>query len=876
MLQIYHELLNAISTERIMKDTADLTAIELGQTFPCYMRSTEHVIRLLNEAGIPNIERFSVPADGTTAIQDKIMPLGWDISVGRLTQLKNDGTRGKVLADYAEHPFHVIKGSVATPPGGMVARIITEQQFLAGEDPRGALVMLEPLTWPRGNVLVPILDQGGLGIISDFLKGRYQTPDECQWVNAASEWGSWHVTAQDRPFIGFSVSPVMGDYIREQANREENFEALVESDGRRYPAELPGVTALIPGRRQQEVWILAHLFEPLANDDSNGVAGAIEMMRLLLRRGTPEFSVRLVCACEMYGFAAYAHLRGDSLLGKVVGGCNFDSLLCHSKGTVNLLFAGPGVPFYGNPLFELLARQVSEADKNFPAISYDPNSGSYADDTFLSDASIGLPTCWALGTKLGLWHNSVQTMKQIDPEMFRRGLAFSGSLITALANPDERFLRPCLDLAKQHLREWKNDIAEHPFGSDSERMEHLYRIEARNLAACALDADTVAPALRELEECYREVSAGLSGSIPKSKWRDYAAGLVLRRTAPGFPYDQAKLPPRMRTPLPDDVIYAHYANVISNMDGVKDLACLIREAEYECHSALTEDQVKKIVDATLKLTDYGYFSWIQNQNPVTVQDIAAALRTLGVRSDDVLLVHTALSQCGHIQGGAESVLTALRDACGGEGAVLIPTFTYPYIQLGGNLNRSWMYRPFDPDDPWQIWVGALPKVLLQNHPGVLRSRHITHSWAGFGKKAAECLAGHRPDDPPASPGSPMGKALEMKGKILYFGCGLESTTFLHFLEDHFDSSLLDSAVCTVRRPDGSAKKVMIEKHLPGDRDFYHDAENCAFFQAAFAAGLEVKRAKLGIGELKLIDLTQLYEIGGRLFRENPHILDKKR
>lgn len=57
---------------------------------------------------------------------------------------------------------------------------MTEAQFLAGEDPYGCLVMLEPLTWPQAQFLTPILDQGALGFISDFLTGRYQTPDTLQ------------------------------------------------------------------------------------------------------------------------------------------------------------------------------------------------------------------------------------------------------------------------------------------------------------------------------------------------------------------------------------------------------------------------------------------------------------------------------------------------------------------------------------------------------------------------------------------------------------------------------------------------------------------------------------------------------------------------
>ena len=47
---------------------------------------------------------------------------------------------------------------------------------------------------------------------------------------------------------------------------------------------------------------------------------------------------------------------------------------------------------------------------------------------------------------------------------------------------------------------------------------------------------------------------------------------------------------------------------------------------------------------------------------------------------------------------------------------------------------------------------------------------------------------------------------------------------------------------------------------------------CKFFKRAFARGLELKRVKLGMGELMVLDIPQLYAIGTAVIREDPKVL----
>ncbi len=884
----YQQCYNQQDYPALLAKIRALTALELGQTSRHHQAAAEYTLTMLKEAGIPQAEILYFPADGETSYQDKRMPLAWEATIGRLTLLNTGSpdssrlnfTRPEhssdfVAADFQQHPFHLVKGSVATAPGGQIARIITEGQFLAGEDPRGCLVMLQPLTTPRAAVLKPVLDQGGLGIISDYLQGRYHTPDAMQWVNACTEGAHWHVQKDDRPFIAFSVTPRVGDFIRDRATTSA-LKARVECDGRRYPGTLPAVTALLPGKRQEEIWLLAHLYEPMADDDAFGVVAAIESAEKIMARGQPEFSLHLIFALELYGYAAYAATRGENLRPQVAGALNLDASLAWPDQELLIHLAGPSTPFYGNALAELLIRALTK-EPNAPKFACNRYPGSYHDDQFLSDVSVGVPTLWPLPHKNAFWHNSIQTVDWLPQEGIRRGAAICATLAAMLANPRSEWLKDALNLAQENLEDDRRLLDEQPFGAPAERLQHCWRREAERLQDFSrfLPPPPVEAAIAALADKYRELSIDLPDSDNRetTTWRTYAAGIVPRRLTCGLPFDLIQVPPAQRRALPDGMIYGPFANVLTNLDGQKNLGQAIREAEYEYRAPLSEATVKRYLAAVGYLADWGYLS-LEQENKLGVEEIAAALRRLGIKEGDLLLVHSSLSGCGYITGGARSIIAALLQAVGPTGTLLFPTFTRPYIYLGDVVNKAYNYRPFDSADPSQIWVGAVPQAFREQFPDCPRSRHLTHSWAGLGPLAEKCLNQHQPCDPPAGESSPLALACQHQGKVLYFGCSLASTTFLHYLETHCQMPFLQPAICRRKTPEGELETVMIDKHLPGHRDFYRakQAQDGKFFRRAFARGLELRQIGLGAGTLQLLGLEQLFAIGCQLLQEDPRVL----
>jgi len=463
----------------VMEHTERLWRTELGQCFRHYRQAALLAEKLLRESGVERVERIVVPADGKTTFLDRTMPMAWDATRGTLTVKQSRVSfDDPVVASTERHPFHLAKGSVSTPPEGIVTRLISEQQMFTGEDARGVMILLEPDALPPPATIRALCDFGALGFVSDYLVGREETPDALSWITSHTEGVHWHVQANDRPRVGFSVTPRTGDRLR-AALRKGPALVHVASDGRLYEGELDIVTGVIPGEDERELWLMAHLYEPMPDDNSAGVIGAIEVARLLRRliaNGTlppPRFTLRLIFTMEMYGYAAYAARRGVPLRDRVLGAINLDGMPV--LPTATLIHAPPGTPFFGDYLLEQLLDEY--ASGTYPLQITPTDRPHYGDDLFLNDPTTDLPTAWLLGG-YKWWHNSAQTMAGLDPEILSLHLAFHATWIARMLNLREAQREPVTSAALQIARKHLEAEAGRP--SEKRRMQwRLEREEAR-------------------------------------------------------------------------------------------------------------------------------------------------------------------------------------------------------------------------------------------------------------------------------------------------------------------------------------------------------------------------------------------------------------
>lgn len=153
--------------------------------------------------------------------------------------------------------------------------------------------------------------------------------------------------------------------------------------------------------------------------------------------------------------------------------------------------------------------------------------------------------------------------------------------------------------------------------------------------------------------------------------------------------------------------------------------------------------------------------------PVSLQRLSEQLRSVGVVPGSVLLVHTAFSRVGPVEGGPGGLIAALLDVLGPTGTLVMPSMSDEDDV------------PFDPNLTPCRGMGVVADAFWRSS-GVLRS-DSPHAFAAIGPKAREILAPH-PVDVPHGVDSPVGRVHQLDGQVLLLGVGHDSNTTIHLAE----------------------------------------------------------------------------------------------
>lgn len=882
---------NNLNTEFLNEHVLNLFRIARRQTTPAYHEEAQYAYDLLKQEGF-DAELLRFPADGRTAYQDKCMPLGWDVSKMKLTLLTSvPGITDPVISDFEREPLMAVKGSVATPPGGIKAQLFTQAQMRAGADVRGCFVLLDPMTRPLGAIMKMMLDLGAIGWVSDFLENPDGTPDSVAWINAGTETNTWHVIAEDRDFIGYQITPRTGRRLRQACENGAVF-VRAESDARRYESTLPAVTAVISGEDKREIWLLAHLYEPLIDDNSNGViacVGVLKCLRELQKQRKLKFSVRVIFGAEMYGFAAVAEHFGGNLEDKTIGAINFDGIHGAKHLPMSLeMYEAPDYYSHRKPFGYagnvVLHAVTDAANKLFAWMNLVTKPHRFlGDDCFLGDATVGLPTVWPSypHSAARIHHNSCQDERAWDPERFAAHAMISTAWVCAMATLTDDEVKAMLPDALSHAQRVLEEAGSCRTAEDANaKMAYLLEREQNRIRGLHLWSSD--PAIDEAANSLKVsalptvLPAAAEKTLPdyvicpRQSWYDYCENFVFTRLTVGFPHDQVKIPYKKRFSMPGSIIYRTLADVVSRMDGKKDLKTILREAEWDTGAIHDEATVRTYLQTCLKLADAGYLA-VTERDALTQEKVVAALRAVGVHEGDTLLVHAGLTNLGHLS--ADTAIDALRTAVGEDGTFLVPIFARPYIGFEGVVNTSTVFRPYDtrPDGALRdatVNTGALARAMAARSD-VSRSGHPSHEWAALGKNAQALTAGHGFMDPPTGVTSPLQKALEKHGSVVFLGCDIHSNTFLHLMENIFDVPYLNPAVFKYIDESGEPRTRVIEKHLPGHRNFYDGLGDNDFYKEAVARGLKIHSVPLGNAKIYRMELDNLYEVADAMFRDDP-------
>lgn len=162
-------------------------------------------------------------------------------------------------------------------------------------------------------------------------------------------------------------------------------------------------------------------------------------------------------------------------------------------------------------------------------------------------------------------------------------------------------------------------------------------------------------------------------------------------------------------------------------------------------------------------------SKIGNYNKQQLKD---QLKSMGLKGDETILIHSSMKSIGEVDGGADTVLDAWMEYFK-DGLLLLPTHTWKTVNADNPV-----YNP----QTTPSCVGLLTNMFMKRD-GVIRSLHPTHSMAGYGKNAAEYLAGEEYNNTPCTPGGCYDRLRDAGGKVLLVGVGHERNTYIHSVEE---------------------------------------------------------------------------------------------
>lgn len=172
--------------------------------------------------------------------------------------------------------------------------------------------------------------------------------------------------------------------------------------------------------------------------------------------------------------------------------------------------------------------------------------------------------------------------------------------------------------------------------------------------------------------------------------------------------------------------------------------------------------------------------------------LATSVRALGLRQGMTVLMNASLSSLGDVDGGATTVVAAIRDALGPGGTLVSPATN----EENSDTSRAYLARvagmtpeqarafrdtmpPFDPATT-PANSGRIAEEIRRT-PGAIRSAHPQSSFVAIGPRAREFMADH-PLDCHLGEASPLGKLYAAGAWVLLLGVGYRSCSALHLAE----------------------------------------------------------------------------------------------
>ena len=164
---------------------------------------------------------------------------------------------------------------------------------------------------------------------------------------------------------------------------------------------------------------------------------------------------------------------------------------------------------------------------------------------------------------------------------------------------------------------------------------------------------------------------------------------------------------------------------------------------------------------------------------ITQKDIVSGLRDLGIEPGMDLEVHSSLKSFGHVEGGAGTVIAALKEAVGADGSIFMPSLrlssAYVLSPEDRHLGITCKIKILPPDEQHSA-MGAIADTFRQM-PDVKTGDGVFRVSA-WGKHGNEVKNGFQ-------------YLLDHGGKGLLLGVDIYKLTAMHYVEDLLPQRIRD-------------------------------------------------------------------------------------
>lgn len=258
-------------------------------------------------------------------------------------------------------------------------------------------------------------------------------------------------------------------------------------------------------------------------------------------------------------------------------------------------------------------------------------------------------------------------------------------------------------------------------------------------------------------------------------------------------------------------------------------------------------------------------------SPNTISSLTEDLKKLGIKTGDIILVHSSLSALGWTSGNAVAVIEALLNAVGPTGTVVMPTHTSensdPTNWQHPPVPESWweiIKREAPPYDPLKTptrMMGVIPET-FRKYPGVLRSNHPQGSFAALGPLANEIIKDHQ-FTPEFGEGSPIDKLYHLDAKIVLLGVDHQNNTSLHYAE--WKSNLPNKPM---RKQGAAVLEDGMRKWIEYYDIDYNDEDFMQLGTEYEKSNLPYEIGKVGIGTAKVFPMKELVNFAVKWMEKN--------